>query len=308
MFAPSLCHSRRGSVGGMFPILKWSQPMKKLLMATDLSPRSDRALARAIRLASEHGAELIIAHVVDDGFPEPIIHAQETVAKTIIQDHVDALMADNQIDVSIEIVLSQAHVGILEMSERTRADLIVLGVHREDAFKDMYRGTTAERVIRASNVPVLLVKELFKEPYRQIMVGVDFSIYSRRAAQFAIRFAPEGQFQLVHAYDVPFKGLMRGQDTRRQVSQEQEAQFRKMVEEDMASFFASLDTEAPEIDGVMEEGPPREVLLQQAARTKLDLLVIGTHGRTGVAHVFLGSVAEDLLRAPPCDVLAVNAV
>ncbi len=282
--------------------------MKKFLMATDLSPRSDRALARAIRLASEHGAELIIAHVVDEGFPALIADAQETAARKIIQDHVDALMQDNDINVSVEIILSQAHVGILEMSEKTGAELIVLGVHREDAFKDMYRGTTAERVIRASNVPVLLVKELSNEAYRRVMVGVDFSIYSRRAAQFAIRFVPDGQFHLLHAYDVPFKGFMRGQETRRQVNQEQEAQFRKMVEEEMASFFASLETKAPELERVMKEGPPREVLLDQARRIKPDLLVIGTHGRTGIAHVFLGSVAEDMLRAPPCDVLAVNAV
>jgi len=281
--------------------------MKKILMATDLSARSDRALARAIRLATDNGAELIIAHVVDDGFPESIIDAQQVAARKIIQDHIDALMADNEIDVSVEIVLSQAHVGILEMSEKTGADLIVLGVHREDAFKDMYRGTTAERVIRASNVPVLQVKELSKEPYRRVMVGVDFSIYSRRAVEFAVRCVPGGQFHLVHAYDVPFKGFMRGQDTQKKVSQEHEAQFREMVEGEMATFFTGLETKAPKLERVMKEGLAREVLLDQARRIKPDLLVIGTHGRTGVAHIFLGSVAEDLLRMPPCDVLAVNA-
>ena len=57
----------------------------------------------------------------------------------------------------------------------------------------------------------------------------------------------------------------------------------------------------------MEEGAVREVIGRQVSRLNPDLLVIGTHGRTGVAHAFLGSVAEDLLKNPPCDVLVVKA-
>jgi len=185
--------------------------------------------------------------------------------------------------------------------------MIVLGVHREDAFKDMFRGTTAERVIRAGNVPALLVKDRVSGPYRRIMVGVDFSVYSRRAVEFAVKFVPSGEFHLVHAYDVPFKGFLHGHDTVREFSKQQQAQFQQMIDGEMATFLASLDAKAPKLERVMQEGTVREVIHQQISRLMPDLLVIGTHGRTGVAHAFLGSVAEDLLRDPPCDVLAVKA-
>ena len=80
-----------------------------------------------------------------------------------------------------------------------------------------------------------------------------------------------------------------------------------MIDEEMATFLASLEVNEPKLHRVMQEGSAQEVLHRQISRLEPDLLVIGTHGRTGVAHAFLGSVAEDLLRAPPCDVLAVKA-
>lgn len=281
--------------------------MKSILVATDLSARSDRALERAVRLASDHGAGLSVVHVVDDDLPASVADAQEKAAQLAIQGHIETLTAGKGPHVSIRVVFGKAYVEIIELSERTDAEMIVLGVHREDAFKDMFRGTTAERVIRAGNVPVLLVKERASGPYRRIMVGVDFSVYSRRAVEFSAKFAPTGRFHLVHAYDVPFKGFLYGQGTRGEVSKQHQAQFQKMIDEEMAMFLANLETKAPKLERTMKEGTAREVIVQQVRRQKPDLLVIGTHGRTGVAHAFLGSVAEDLLRAPPCDVLAVKA-
>jgi nucleotide-binding universal stress UspA family protein len=185
--------------------------------------------------------------------------------------------------------------------------MIVLGVHREDAFKDMFRGTTAERIIRGSNVPVLLVKDRPNNPYRRLVVGVDFSVYSRRAIEFAIDFVPSGEFHLVHAYDVPFKGFLYGHDIRKQISKKHQIQFQKMIEDEMAAFLGGFESKGLMIKRVMQEGPAREVIHRQVRRLKPDLLVVGTHGRTGVAHALLGSVAEDLLSQPPCDVLAVKA-
>ena len=224
-----------------------------------------------------------------------------------IQKHIDRLVPDDASGISVEVVLGKPHVEILEISERIEADLIVVGVHRVDAIKDMFRGTTVERIIRLASVPVLLVKDRVSAPYRQIMVGVDFSIYSRRAVEFAVRFAPDSTFHLVHAYDVPFRGFLRGEDTRKEVTRQHQMEFEKMIEGEMATFLDSLEGKAPKLERIMQEGTVQEVIHRQISELKPDLLVIGTHGRTGVAHAFLGSVAEALLRNPPCDVMAVKA-
>ncbi len=281
--------------------------MKRLLMATDLSARSDRALERAVALGREHGAKLTVVHVVDEGLPASLADAQEKAAKQAIHEHIDRLAASNGPDISVEVFFRRPYVDLLEMSEKTEAEMIILGMHREDAFKDMFRGTTAERVIRGGSVPALLVKDRVSGSYRRIMVGVDFSVYSRRAVGFAVKFVPNGEFHLVHAYDVPFKGFLYGHDTRREVTKQHQLEFKQMIDEEMATFLASVEVTAPTLKPVMQEGTVREVIHRQMGRLEPDLLVIGTHGRTGVAHAFLGSVAEDLLRNPPCDVLAVKA-
>ena len=281
--------------------------MKKFLMATDLSARSDRAVERAMMLAQEHDAYLTIMHVIDDELPSELADAQEDAAKQAIDEHVDKLAAGNRDRISIEVVSGRAHADILEMSEKIEADMIILGMHREDAFKDRFRGTTAERIIRAGGVPVLLAKDRVIHPYRKVIVGVDFSIHSRRAVEFAVRFVPSGEFHLVHAYGVPFEGFLYGHDTKRQVAQLHEVEFEKMIDEEMTTFLASLDDKGVGVERIMKQGTVREVIFDQARRLKPDLVVMGTHGRTGIAHAFLGSVAEDLLRAPPCDVLAVKA-
>ena len=281
--------------------------MQKLLMATDLSARSDWALERAVKLAHAQDSELTIVHVIDDDLPASLADGQKAMAQDSIHKHVERLTSDNATRVSIEVVFGKPHIAILEASERTGADLIVVGVHRVDAIKDMFRGTTVERIIRLANVPVLLVKDRVKAPYQQIMVGVDFSIFSRRAVEFAVSFVPDGSFHLVHAYDVPFRGFLRGQETREEVTRQHQMAFGKMIEDEMSTFLNSLDGKAPTLARIMQEGTVHEVIHQQIKTLEPDLLVIGTHGRTGVAHAFLGSVAEGLLTNPPCDVLAVKA-
>lgn len=91
------------------------------------------------------------------------------------------------------------------------------------------------------------------------------------------------------------------------VDKQYEDKFEQMINGEMAMFLVGLKTNAPNLERVVQEGMVREVIQRQTGRQKPDLLVIGTHGRTGVAHAFLGSVAEDLLKDPPCDVLAVKA-
>ena len=281
--------------------------MKSLLMATDLSARSDRALERAVSLAQEHDADLTILHVVDEDLPASLANAHEKAARQDIRKHLDKQFSGAAPRISIEVLFGRAYVDILEMSEKTKAEMIVLGLHREASGGDLFRGTTVERVIRNGDIPTLLVKDRVGGPYGRVIVGVDFSVYSRRAVEFAVNFAPTGEFYLVHAYDVPFKGFLPGHDTRREVKKEHQVAFEKMIGDEMATFLAAQERQALKIETVLEEGTVRDVIKRQTRHLNPDLLVIGTHGRTGVAHAFLGSVAEDLLRDPPCDVLAVKA-
>jgi len=284
--------------------------MKSILVGTDLSARSDRALDRAVILARDLGVRLTIVHVVDDDLPQSIAATQQEAAKRIIGDYLKSNSVHEGSTVSIEIVLGQAYSDLLEMAEKVEADLIVLGIHREDRFKeimDLFRGTTAERIIRASKIPVLSVKDRAGDPYHRILVAVDFSAYSRRAVEFAVEFAPNAEFHILHAYGVPFEGFLFGRATRSEVRDHLRREFEQTVEADMAALLAGQMAKDTKFARIICEGEVRSVIRQEAHRLEADLLVVGTHGRTGVTHAVLGSVAEDMFRDPPCDVLAIKA-
>jgi nucleotide-binding universal stress UspA family protein len=283
--------------------------MRTLLVATDLSARSERALERALALAREVGAALVVVHVVDDDLPPALADAHAEAARRTLTERCDALAAAErpQVEVTIEVLRGRPHSEIRAAATRHGAELIVVGEHRGESWRDMFRGTTAERVVRTCAVPVLLVREPVTAPYRRVLAAVDFSVFARRAVECALRLLPDADIELIHAFSIPFGGFLEGEDTRDQMVAEIDARFRKLLDEEMAGFLARLDDASRHLHCVMQEGGVREVITARVRQTTPDLLVIGTHGKSGLAQAFLGSVAEDLLRSPPCDVLTVGA-
>lgn len=154
--------------------------MKRLLIATDLSPRSEQALARALRLMRQHGAELRVCHVVDDALPTHLAEAQKVAAESILKERTQALVGDAMASVSTAVIVGKPFAAILHEAIEWSAELIVLGVHRGGT--GMFRGTTAERVIREGHHPVLVVRRDADADYRQAVVGVDFSLHALWAA------------------------------------------------------------------------------------------------------------------------------
>jgi universal stress protein E len=281
--------------------------MKKLLLATDLSPRSELAQRRAVRLAREHGAALTVLHIVDDDLPPSLAEVTKAGAEQIIRARLAALPGSEQVEISVKVLSGKPFSDILAHAADEKAELIVLGLHRKGGIKELFRGTTAERVIRTGHLPVLVVRGEAQEAYRRVLIATDFSVHARHALQVALRLTPGAELCLVHAFLVPFEGFMYGAGTRRQVATEHRRGMTAMIGEEMRIFLASAAGAPQAMRQIVHEGLAQEVILKAAGDHRADLLVLGTHGRTGVAHAFLGSVAEDLLSEAPCDVLVARA-
>lgn len=284
--------------------------MKRLLLATDLSARSDRALERALQLAREHGAHLTVLHVVDEELPETVRTRTGEAAEAEIGRAVTKLGGDRDVDVSICVAPGRGHIAVLDAAARDDCDLIVLGRHRDESPDRPLRGTTMERVLRQGRIPVLVAAERADGPYARVMVAIDFSVFSRFAAKAALAVAPGAEIHFVHAFQVPFEGFLTGNATRAEVGEQRDAALARMIDAEMAAFLDAGDIapgDANRIRRVLRNGEVVGVLRSEAARIRPDLLVMGTHGRVGIAHALLGSVAEDMLNRPPCDVLAVKA-
>jgi nucleotide-binding universal stress UspA family protein len=276
--------------------------METILIATDLSARSDRALDRALMLAREHNARLTVLHVVDGALPQIAIDRQQQQAAGAIRAYLTARGGGQE--PSVEVTVGPPHREILQRASEVGADLIVLGAHRVAPEDHTFRGLTAWKVLRKSDQPVLLVKNAALDAYRRVAIGFDFSAHAEAALRLAFRFRPE-EVAVVHAYHVPFEGFLYGSDTHRE--------FREQCQKDLTAAIGAVMTSLRgEVPAAVEprcllcHGETLGTLWQQCQQFHADLLAIGTHGRTGLAHAVFGSIAEFLLRNPPCDVVAVR--
>jgi nucleotide-binding universal stress UspA family protein len=199
------------------------------------------------------------------------------------------------------------HVEIIRRSRVVGADLTVMGRHGQRALMQLVLGTTASRVVRLGDTPVLVVNQEPAGPYRRPLVGVDLEDASAALLLLALRVLPAqaGAVTLVHACQGSAWGrLIEAAATRRERAEGWRIE-RRVAAVRLRALLSELDgrVDGRALRAVVLRGDPRRLLLQQAARLGGDLLVLGTHGRAGLSHVLLGSVAERVLAAARCDVL-----
>lgn len=269
--------------------------MKQIVVATDLSERSDRALERALSLAKELNAEITVASIVDDSLPAEMSASMATSAEVRLRKILDAHKGSLA---RVDVRVGDVAPGILGIAAECDADLLVLGLHRRRGFMDALRQTTMERIVALSRMPVLLVRDQVTGPYERVLVAVNFSRACAAAIATAGRIAPGAEISSVHAMHVPFAGLTGA--TPASASAMEKAVRRETT--DLAEAWkkdCAVPGKLPEI----VTGSVHQVLESRLATFAPQLLSIGAHTRTGPGLHRLGSFAAELIRQPPVDLL-----
>lgn len=266
----------------------------EVLLASDFTARSDRPLDRALQFAAEKNGRLAIVHVLE-GVDRPGV-VDNTTAGRLRAD-----LPSQAADAELVIRTGSAPKVLAQTASKRGSDLIVTGVARYNAIGDYLLGTAVDHIIRNAEVPVLIVRARPKGPYRQVLVATDYSDCSRVALLTAARLLPDALITLVHAFHVPFEGWLKGDDVKEYV--------RKEAQDGLDAFLAHPDI-LPDlrmrIEALVEEGDTGSVVVRKLAETAADLLVLGTHGRSGFAYATIGSQAEAMLACVNTDVLMVR--
>jgi universal stress protein E len=291
--------------GQQFP-RQWGCAMAsitQILVASDVTGRSDRALVRAVQLKRELAATLTLLHVVEHGLAPEI--AQRRRVESI--DILDARMLDIS-EASLRHVVIEALIGdpfatIVGEAEARHADLIVLGEPGKQRLKDLFVGTTTERVIRHSERPVLVVKEASGEAYRRVLVAFDLSEGAGRVLETALTVAPHAEFRLVHVCLTTLVRIV-GREVRTQETLTKETERTRNVLEDKARQAISRSGSPHRMLNIETiEGSPACVIRDELIGYSADLLAVGTHGRGTLQAAIFGSLARDLVAEVSCDVL-----
>lgn len=278
-----------------------------ILVATDFSSRADRALRRAAMLAKDGAARLVLAHVVDDDQPERLVAAERQAAEAMLDETVRTRPELRDISCAAMVVLGEPFDGIVRAAQQVAADLTIMGAHRRQILRDIFVGTTVERVMRTGQIPVLMVSSEPTDPYTLSLVAVDLSDCSRHALQTAhtLGFLTPTRVVVLHAFDAMAKGMMIYANVDQAKIEEYVVDVSQRTRHELTEFLGALDLGEIKYSVLLKEGSAAKTIVDVTNEIRPDLLVIGTHGRGGVAKVLLGSVAEEILQRLQHDILVV---
>jgi nucleotide-binding universal stress UspA family protein len=282
-------------------------PPEAILLATDLSARCDRAMDRAASLSLQWQARLVVLHVLEGEAdqlphsslpswrrpPDPInIVRQQLIADVGVVNEKATVLMEQGLPPDV----------ILRTAAAAGCDLIVTGIARDELVGRFVLGRTVDHLLRRSREPVLVVKDRARRPYRHIVVATDFSESSRHALDAAARYFKGQQLTLFHAYDAPLAGITSDPASYRR-------DYREAVVQDCQAFLQGIQKprdawKDPEI--FIEDGDPVGLLHDYVRDKGADLVVLGTHGRSALFEVLLGSVAKRIMDNLPCDALVVR--
>lgn len=264
-------------------------------------------MRRAGLLTRQFKAELTLVHVVDDDQPASLVEMERREASKYLSEQIEALTELRDIRCGFVVATGEAFDGILRTATSSAADLIVLGSHRKQLLRDIFIGTTIERVVRTGPYPVLMVNKEVEHPYGHVLATVDMSEPSAHAIKIAkaVGLIDDVYATIVHAFIAPARGKLFVANATSEQIDEYVAAERLRASEELFGFLAAHELRGQRWSHRIEEGGAFEVISRVVTETMPDLVIIGTHGRSGVAKVLLGSVAEEVLRSLDVDILAV---
>jgi nucleotide-binding universal stress UspA family protein len=288
---------------------------RSLLVAVDLSPFSDRVLGRVALLPLTSDARVTLFHAVPGGLPPREQRRAARHANRALAAEVRHLAKSLPRTVRIEPIVETgpAYKTIAARARSSHAELIVMGRAGGRAVRDMVLGSTAERVIRQAQLPVLVVRLAPRSAYKRpaIALELDHAAHDIIGLMLRVIPSPRPPVAVIHAFDVPYSGCTYGgiskEDAERWKLEHQREAYHAIGELLAASLAkAKVDPEdAPLLGTFIRYGSPRLVIEKTVEKADTDLLVLGSRGHSGMAYMFLGTVAGDVLRNVACDVLVV---
>lgn len=262
--------------------------MKRILVPTDFSKHAEYALKVAAQIAKKNNSEIFLLHMLElphqgnDAVSSGSAIPQIMFYKEMAMNKIDELMNEPYLEgitVSKIIQFEKAFNGILDISKKNDINLIIMGSHGSSGYEELFIGSNAEKVVRSSSVPVLVIKnEITEFKADRLVFASDFSDEIKLPFQKLIEFATvfNSHIDLV-MINTPnsFKST---------------AVAEGIMDSFLTNFSFTNYSKHIYNDLNVEKG-----ILNFAGSVNADLIGMCTHGRTGFSHFFNGSISEDLV-------------
>lgn len=280
--------------------------IQSILVAYDFSDDSKRALQEAFLLADQFNARISVIHVLPEEVSQPFVKALSEEYHAEIQTNIQNALTQFHGKHTVRVANSDIHVlrgdavrCIVDKAISSNIDLILIGSHNKSSISRFLLGSVASRVIRYSPMPVFTCRADSKTTFTKILVPVDESTTSEEAIEFAKPFAGHfnAQIQLIHIVD--------------------EAYFSHHVDYDSLINLAIQNSQTRMRELKAKHGISTEAIItdERAAHGIIEaikkdpaigLVIMTTHGRSGLSRFLLGSTAENLVQHAPCSVITLH--
>jgi len=285
---------------------------EEILFPTDGSDGATFAFDHVLDLAARHDATVHVLNVADttqNGLLEirgADVDALEQEGDRIVREA--AKKADKRgVDTVTDVVRGEPYREIVDYTEHHGLDLVVMPTHGRRGLERFLLGSTSERVVRTADVPVLTMRPdddvTISHPYQNVLVPTDGSNCANQALAIGVDVA-DAEDATLHLLSVIAITAL-GADARPDIRMEMlEESAHELLDE--AAAFAD-DAGVEPASTTVEYGPSiHKAILAYVDDHDIDLVVVGTHGRTGFDRYVLGSVTEYLVRTSPIPVLTVQ--
>lgn len=270
--------------------------MDKLLLASDGSEFSEGAIREAISLAKTCSSKLYVVSVAEvpdirefaDTYPLAAVEKLETA----IREHLESVKERAKKEgVSCEIILSRGpepYKYIVDEAAKNNVELIIMGRHGRTGITRIMMGSVTAKVIGDAPCKVLVVPRFARVSLDRILVPTDGSIYSDLAVREAVSIAKRLGSSLI-ALSV----------------YKRDANF-EIAEATIGIVKELAEKEGVKVEALTLKGEPHEVIVDTVEKKKAGFMVVGSHGRSGIERLLMGSVTERLIGHAGCPILVVR--
>jgi nucleotide-binding universal stress UspA family protein len=289
-----------------------------ILVGTDFSQFSRAALARAVSCAEMLGADLTVVHVIDrletDAAAHPFeIHRNvddvlelRRLSDQRLSEFIEPWRERTSVNLQGLTLAGEAYIEMIRAVQAEHARMVFVGHRGLTGLRRLLVGSTAERLARHCPAPVWVVRTESTQPLKRILVATDFSAASSAALQVAAMLAQKSnaELDLLHVYDALALAEMAPAGTL--IDPNPRDELRETAEKNLDELLRIHCSAIPTKVRRVAWGLPWEVIRKQARRGAVDLIVVGSIGRSGLAGMLMGNTAEKVLRLVDRDVLVVK--
>ena len=293
----------------------------KIIVPVDFCPGCMNAFNLALNFAKKQNSKIYILHIISDPQlidPLYVSDLYEKISFESIKEELEKEIretyvknAEGMCEVESQISRGYPASEIVEFAKVIGANLIVMATHARTGLKHAFIGSIAEKVLRSSQCPVLTVKlsqEIKPDKFdiKNILVPMDFSEQSERALELSLKFASLynarieilNVIQPISFYPYYYSDFFVKEGISKKIEDDVKVRLDSLVEEKREIY--------KDINYKIYMGEPFQEILEEVKTIRADLIIMGTHGRTGFSHLLMGSVAERVVRLADCPVMTVK--